>query len=153
MSLNQAQAAIYVIKQYYGKDFDATGMTHTDEAKDKMTDMLIELYNKKEIAIKNDQKNVRVYLKSMLNNTILKHPELNGGKKYVAEREGTRAGQGDDSVKAMRALLKTLVEGTASYIKVSTALNNRIAELKASKVKHVEIDISALPAELRDLVG
>jgi len=151
--MNQAQAAIKVIKSYYGTQFSADGMTHTDEAKEKMTDALVELHTKGEIAIKNDQKNVRVYLKSMLNNTILKHPELNGGRKYEAERKGIRAGQGDDSVKAMRALLKTLVEGTDSYAKVQKALDNRIAELKASKVKHVEIDINALPAELRDLVG
>ena len=87
------------------------------------------------------------YVSGLQSNWLRKDKRLNGGNKYSAKNPGSRVGSGDASLKAMRTLLKTLTTD-ADKAEVQAAIDNRISEIQASKVKTVSIDASVLPAEL-----
>ena len=87
------------------------------------------------------------YVSGLQSNWLRKDKRLNGGTKYSAKNPGSRVGSGDPSLKAMRTLLSTLTSDT-DKAEVQAAIDLRISEIQASKVKAVTIDASVLPAEL-----
>lgn len=94
---------------------------------------------------------VRSYTVGMVNNHLRKDKRLNGGEKYIIKNPGSRAGQADKQLKAMRALRATLTDATEIKL-VDEAIERRAAEIKAAKVKTTEININALPEQFRHLV-
>jgi len=91
------------------------------------------------------------YVSGLQSNWLRKDKRLNGGANYSAKNPGSRIGSSDPQLKAMRALLTTLSTDTDRK-EVEVAINNRVAQIQASKVKTVNIDTNALPPELRNLV-
>lgn len=87
------------------------------------------------------------YVSGLQSNWLRKDKRLNGGAKYSAKNPGSRVGSGDPALKAMRTLLSTLTS-EADKAEVQAAINNRISEIQASKVKTVSIDYSLLPTDL-----
>lgn len=104
-----------------------------------------------EISKEFDDSALKAYASSLQSNWIRKDPRLNGGTKYVAKNPGSRAGSGDESLKAMRALLKTLTPGTEDYTEVETHISKRVSEISIAKAP--KIDLSALPEALRNKFG
>jgi len=80
---------------------------------------------------------------------LRKDKRLNGGEKYEIKNPGSRAGSGDDMLKALKALRSTLTDDDA-IASIDEAIDNRIAEL--SVVKKVTIDPESLPEHLRHLI-
>ena len=91
---------------------------------------------------------MKKYVHGLVNNWIKKCPDFNQGSKYVPKNPGSRAGQGDDQVKAMRNLKKTTNDLTA-IAEIDKAIADRLAEIKPATV---EINVEALPEHLRHLV-
>lgn len=91
------------------------------------------------------------YCTGLISNWTKKDRRLNGGVKHIIKNPGSRAGQGDEQVKELRKLLKQ-VAGTKAEAQVKEALDARLAEVKASKATKVEINVEALPENLRHLV-
>lgn len=87
------------------------------------------------------------YVSGLQSNWLRKDKRLNGGTKYSAKNPGSRIGSSDPSLKAMRTLLSTLSSET-DKAEVQAAIDSRVSEIQASKVKAVSIDASVLPAEL-----
>lgn len=94
------------------------------------------------------------YVVGMVTNWFNKSTRLNGGAKYQAKNPGSRAGGGDEQVREMRLLRKQLEAlGNADGVaRVDAAISERISELKVKSAKTIEVDVSNLPAALRDLV-
>ena len=92
---------------------------------------------------------LKAYVSGLQSNWLRKDPRLNGGTKYVAKNPGARAGSTDPQVKAMRLLLSTKTD-PAERTEIQNFIDKRLAEIKPAK--SVEIDVSALPAELQHLV-
>lgn len=92
---------------------------------------------------------VKGYTGGMVSNHLRKDKRLNGGVKYEIQNPGSRAGSGDDMLKALKALRSTLTDDDA-IASIDEAIDNRIAELSVKKT--VTIDVSALPEEFRHLV-
>ena len=92
---------------------------------------------------------MKKYVNGLVNNWIRKNPEFNGGVKYIAKNPGSRAGQGDESIKEMRKLLKTQTDP-----KIRTSIEQAIQErLKVIAPEKVEtININVIPEHLRSLV-
>jgi hypothetical protein len=90
---------------------------------------------------------LKSYVSGLQSNWLRKDKRLNGNVAYVAKNPGSRAGSGDASLKAMRALLSTLTT-EEDKIEVQGHIDARIAEIGASKKKTVTVDFSALPADL-----
>lgn len=91
------------------------------------------------------------YVSGLQSNWLRKDTRLNGGGKYSAKNPGSRVGSSDPSLKAMRALLSTLTS-ESDKAEVQTAIDARVSEIQASKVKKVVIDTTALPAALQGFV-
>ena len=91
------------------------------------------------------------YISGLQSNWLRKDKRLNGGNKYSAKNPGSRIAAGDAQLKAMRTLLSTLT-AASDREEVQAAIDSRVAEIQASKVKTVTIDTESLPIELRNLV-
>lgn len=99
----------------------------------------------------NDYDKVRSYTTGMVNNHLRKDLRLNGGSKYQPKNPGSRAGSGDEQLKALKALRST-VSDPETIQQLDAAIEVRTQEIKATKVKKVEINYDALPEHLRHLV-
>ena len=91
---------------------------------------------------------LKAYVSGLQSNWLRKDKRLNGNVQYVAKNPGSRAGSGDTQLKNMRLLLLTLAPGTEDYSEVEVAIESRVKEVQASKIKAKPIDFSALPAAL-----
>lgn len=95
---------------------------------------------------------LKAYVSGLQSNWLRKDKRLNGNTQYVAKNPGSRVGSTDPSLKAMRALLSTLTT-ESEKAEVQGYIDAKVAEIQATKnTKKVNIDISALPAELRSKV-
>jgi len=92
---------------------------------------------------------VKTYVGGMVSNHLRKDKRLNGGEKYEAKAPGSRAGSGDEQLKALKALKATLTEAS-DIASVDAAIETRLAEITVKKT--VAININALPEEFRHLV-
>ena len=92
---------------------------------------------------------VKGYVGGMVSNHLRKDKRLNGGEKYEAKAPGSRAGSGDEQLKALKALRASLTEAS-DIASVDTAIEARLSEITVKKT--VAINIDALPEEFRHLV-
>ena len=90
---------------------------------------------------------LRQYVSGLTSNWLRKDARLNGGTKYVPKNPGSRAGSGDETLKAIRALKSTISTDDERYQDVLDAEQQRISEIASTKTAKV-VDFSALPAEL-----
>src|SRR5574343_1537104 len=60
-----------------------------------------------------DDASLMKYIPGLINNHVRKDMRLNGGVKYTPKNPGSRSGSGDESVKAMRALLAITTDEAA----------------------------------------
>ena len=90
-----------------------------------------------------DQKS---YVSGLQSNWLRKDKRLNGNVAYVPKNPGSRTGSTDPSIKAMRALLATKTDAS-ERAEIQSFIDKRLAEVKPAK--SVEINVDALPAELR----
>lgn len=105
-----------------------------------------------EARLKHDtEQKVKSYTGGMVSNHLRKDKRLNGNTTYEIKNPGSRAGSGDNVLKALKALRSTLADAE-QLASIDEAISNRAAELQASKQKAVSIDINALPEEFRQLV-
>ncbi len=92
------------------------------------------------------------YVVGLVNNWLRKDTRLNGGSKYETKNPGSRAGQGDDIMKSLKALRATVADKPEQAALVDIEITKRAAEIQASKAKPTTINIDALPEHLRHLV-
>jgi len=115
-----------------------------------------EISHKEEFVTKlNDDSELKKYIAGLLSNWIKKDTRLNGNVKFQIQNPGSRAGQGDDQVKALRLLIKQLTAtgNTDGLAEAKEALVARQATLAANKaVKSSPINVDSIPEHLRHLV-
>lgn len=103
----------------------------------------------------NDDSELKKYVAGLLSNWIKKDKRLNGNTQYKIQNPGSRAGQGDDTVKALRGLIKQLTAtgNTDGLAEAKEALSARQAEIAAEKaVKSNPINVDVIPDSLKHLV-
>jgi hypothetical protein len=87
------------------------------------------------------------YVVGLVNNWVRKNPEFNSGNGYVTKNPGSRKGAGDETLKALRQLLKVTTDNQVKQ-EIQAEIDSRLESLKPK----VEINLDALPAHLRHLV-
>lgn len=95
---------------------------------------------------------LKAYVSGLQSNWLRKDIRLNGGVKYVSKNPGSRVGAADPQLKAMRLLLNTL-SSDEEKAEVQTAIDSRLAEINASKVKKTIINTDVLPESLKRFIN
>ena len=155
--MTQKEAVFQAVTKIIGSEFKegmdcGAWFKARPEAKAELQAAVLEAFNSGACEIKSAQENMNTYVQGLISNHLRKDIRINGGEKYVAANPGSRAGQSDPQIKAMRQLAKTLEEGSAEHTKVVNAINEKLAAIKAEKAK-VEINVDDLPEDLKSLVG
>lgn len=97
---------------------------------------------------------VASYVSGLVNNWFRKDKRLNGGNKYETKAPGSRAGAGDEQLKALKALRATKADDAEALAVIDAAIASRQSELKVTKtVELTEAQIEALPAGVREALG
>ena len=157
MSKSQKQVVVDAVMAIMGSAYNSTincgeWFKARPEQKGELTQAVISAFESGECELKSEQKSLSAYVSGLISNHLRKAKELNGGVKYEPANPGSRSGQTDPQIKAMRQLLKTLPEGSAEFNKVQSAIDAKISEIKAERQK-TQIDVDNLPEDLRGLVG
>ncbi len=99
-----------------------------------------------------DRDKIAKYAKSLIKDQLNKSKRLNGGNEYVPKNPGSRAGQGDETVKELRKAIKFLTErgDTKGVEECKEALTKRLEEIKPQSTS-ASPNLDALPEELRAL--
>ena len=91
---------------------------------------------------------LKAYVSGLQSNWLRKDPRLNGGVKYQPKNPGSRTGQGDAQLRAMKVLLDTVTD-PADKAEIQSAIDARIEQLKPAAKS---IDLSILPEALKKFV-
>ena len=147
--MNQKEATYQAIVNVTGYAGEGSCVP-TKEQRAMISAILVEGFKggKIELDREFDEPGLKSYVSGLVSNWLRKDTRLNGGTKYVAKNPGSRAGSADPQLKAMRALMSTLVTDE-DKAEVQAEINKRIAEISATKAKSVTIDFNALPEALR----
>lgn len=98
-------------------------------------------------------KELNKYVNGLVSNWHRKDKRFNLGNAYEIKNKGSRAGQGDAQLKALKALHKKFLATDPSKAEqIQEAINVRMSELQAEKQAKVVIDVESLPEHLRHLV-
>jgi hypothetical protein len=90
---------------------------------------------------------LKSYVSGLQSNWLRKDKRLNGGVAHMTKNPGSRKGSGDAQIKALKALLDTVVTDEEKS-EIQGYIDARYAEL--TPVKEVTIDYSMLPAALKE---
>ena len=135
----------------------------TDDLRSKITAIVVEGFKADKIELKDTESNrekladdskLNAYTSGLISNWYRKDKRFNGGKTYKPTNPGSRAGQGDPQLKALRQLFKQFDGVDADKAaEIKKHIDARIAELAAEKAKKVEINVNAIPDELKEALG
>lgn len=145
--MNQKEAVFTAVINVCGVQESA--YTPSKEERAQISAILVEGFKQNKISLERsfDEAGLKSYVSGLLSNWLRKDTRLNGGTKYVAKNPGSRAGQGDPTLKAMRALLSTL-ETEEDKAEVQAEIDKHLATIAKSKAP--TIDYSALPSHLQE---
>jgi len=96
---------------------------------------------------------LRSYVSGLVSNWYRKDKNFNGNTKYVAKNPGSRTGQSDSKLKALRNLKKMLETKGQDATEVDGYIKARLEELNAEKAKKIEVNMDEIPAELKASLG
>ena len=95
---------------------------------------------------------VKGYVVGMVSHQLRNDKRMNGGVGRVIKNPGSRAGSGDEQLKALKLLQSTFDNGTEEWHEIEAAIANRTLEIQATRKPKATINIDALPEALRYLV-
>jgi hypothetical protein len=158
MSLSQKEAVFAAVKSVFaqsGRTFtEGSKVSLSKEERATVTQIVVAGISNGDVAFSSEAatkydtaEKLKSYVAGMVGNWLTKDTRLNGGDKYVAANPGSRAGQGDEMIKSLRALRSTLTDAT-QIAAVDSEIEKRKHEIQASKAKKVEVNFDALPAGL-----
>lgn len=146
--MNQRQAVFSVISSVFG-DIGANEVVKLDKPQLAVVhDELFKLFKSGQVEYRGgcpDDAKLKKYIPGLVNNWMRKDLRLNGGTPYTTKNPGSRQGSGDETVKAMRALLGAVTDPNQKAA-IQAEIDARIATLKPKAV----INIAALPENLRE---
>ncbi len=163
MSIKQSKAVLNAVSQVLGDDFQPGARVLdyiTSEQRDEVVELVAEglqngsvFFSERAQSVYDTPEKVRKYTKGMVKNWLDKNPELNGGEKHQIKNPGSRTGNKDPQIKAMRTLLSQLEkEGDLEAARaVKAEIDTRVAAIQASRGKTTEIavDVDSLPENVR----
>ena len=95
---------------------------------------------------------MKTYTNGLVSNWLRKDKRLNGGVQHQIKNPGSRAGSGDKVVAELKKLRSTFTEPD-QIAAVDHEIEKRLTKIKVERAKSVEIDMSLIPDDLKDLLG
>ena len=93
---------------------------------------------------------MRGYVSGLVSNWFRKDTRLNGNVKHTVKNPGSRAGAGDEQIKALKLLREVKADDAEAVAEIDKAIERRRAELKPTRsVELTDEQIALLPADLR----
>lgn len=123
----------------------------TKEHRASITNLLVEGFRGGDIELDKEYDSdakLRTYCSGLTSNWLRKDKRLNGGTNYIAKNPGSRVGSSDPQLKALRSLLSQS-SSDEDRAEIQSFIDQRVAELNASKVKKVMVNFDVLPEALR----
>lgn len=90
---------------------------------------------------------LKKYIPGLVNNWCRKDKRLNGDVKYTPKNPGSRAGSGDEALKAMKTLLAVTTD-PSDRAEIEAEIERRKLELKPA----VELKVELIPEHLRRFI-
>jgi hypothetical protein len=159
MKKKQREAVFDTVKAALEPDFaEGQRAILSKEQRSKVISKLIDGFQKGKIELGTsyEEKDLRGYASSLLNNWLRKDPRLNGGTKYAPKNPGSRAGQSDDQVKALRMLLRAQESQGAdqdTLDQIQAAIDERVSSVRKDRSKPIDVDYSKIPADVLKKLG
>jgi hypothetical protein len=137
MSMKQGEAVFQAVVNVTGKQDGAYVLTTEQRA--EVREILFEGFKQGKIVLSKGytDKELDAYIPGLISNWLRKDPRLNGGVKYTPKNPGSRAGQGDETVRNMKLLLDT-VKDPAGRAHIQAKIDERVAALKPPKKELTE---------------
>lgn len=156
--LSQKEAVFSAVKSLFSQNGGSfTEFTKIELSKDEratVTQMVVAGISAGDVVFSDDARakyntpeKIKGYVSGMVGNWLTKDKRLNGNEKYTPANPGSRAGQGDEVIKNLRALRGTLTDAD-QLAAVDSEIEKRKGEISTSKTKHVEVNYDAIPADL-----
>lgn len=92
------------------------------------------------------------YVPGMVRNWLERDVRLNGGAPYEPKNPGSRTGTRDEVLKNLKGL-RSEMKDPELLEALEEEIANRIAEIAATKVKKVMVDLDKIPADIRARLG
>jgi hypothetical protein len=146
--MNQKEAVFAAISNVLGDITEGIAVNPTKEQRAQINAILFEGFRSGKVTLDKtfNDADLKTYVSGLTSNWVRKDTRLNGGIKYAAKNPGSRQGNTDPGLKAMRALLGSLTVETERE-EVQGYIDARLKEIASTKVAKV-IDFSVLPANL-----
>ena len=144
------------------EDGDNIADVMTDELRKSIMAIVVEGFKNGEVELKDTPSNqeklasdskLNSYVSGLVSNWFRKDKRFNGNTKYVAKNPGSRTGQSDSKLKALRNLKKMMDTKGQDSTEVDAYIEARVNELAAEKAKKIEVDFNEIPAELKESLG
>ena len=151
----QKEAVFNAVTHILGENFpEGSAVELSKEERSQVNMILFEGFRAGTIELDREytDSELKAYVSGLQSNWLRKDKRLNGGISYMPKNPGSRAGQGDAQLKALRALLKTQVDPT-KIAEIQSYIDKRVSEIGVAKAKTVTVNVADLPAELAAKFG
>jgi hypothetical protein len=101
-----------------------------------------------------DEKSMKGYVNGLVSNWFRKDLRFNGNVKHEIKAPGSRAGSGDEVLKALKTLREVKADDAEAVVLIDAKIAERKAEIGTKKTATITDEMLALvPAELRAKLG
>ncbi len=150
--------AVHSVLKAEGEFTEGEKASLSKEQRAKVLKKLMDGFQKGKIELSTqyEEKDLKSYTSSLLNNWLRKDPRLNGGGKYTPKNPGSRVGQSDDQVRALRMLYKAQENQGANkdvLDQIQAAIEDRVSSVRSDRQKPIDVDFSKIPSELLNRLG
>lgn len=147
--MNQRDGVYLAVVTVLGREPNGEQVVLSDSQKAMVHATVVEGFRTGQIELRGERNEdyIKGYVPGLVNNWLRKDLRLNGGTEYVTKKPGSRSGSGDESIKAMRDLLKVTTSPEQRKL-IQTEIDKRMEAIKPK----VTINVEALPEHLRHLV-
>jgi hypothetical protein len=148
--MNQKEAVFKAVTTVKDETSFDGAVTLSRDEREKVSKIVADYFTKGEVSFsdgKREGKELSTYVSGLISNWLRKDDRLNGHTKYVPKNPGSRTGNGDEMLKAMRTLLTTVTDPKIQD-EIQSAIDKRVDELKPKKV----VNLDNLPDHLKKYV-
>lgn len=159
--MNQKEAVFQAVTSVMEGHSSEEAYQPTSEERSNIIAIVVEGFEQGQVTISDAAKakydtteKLKGYTSGLVHNWLRKDDRLNGGVKYQPKNPGSRTGNSDPELKALRQLAKQF-QGVdqEKFEAINSRIESKLATIRAEKAKKSLPDLSVLPADLLEELG